>query len=97
MKAISLLRLPRACEISGRGRASFYSDIKKGLMVGVVKVGPNASAVPENELAAINAARIAGKSETEIRQLVSRLMEDRKGTYRGWSLIKASNAFAKKC
>jgi prophage regulatory protein len=78
MKAISLLRVPKACEITGRGRASFYSDIKKGLMVEIVKVGPNASAVPENEIAAINAARIAGKGEDEIRELVRKLMLDRK-------------------
>lgn len=38
-----------------------------------VPIGERAVGWPDSEVQAINAARIAGKSESEIRELVSRL------------------------
>jgi len=42
-----------------------------------IKIGERASAWPESEIAAINAARIAGKSNDEIRRLVADLEQQR--------------------
>lgn len=75
-----LCRFPKAKEITGRGTSSFYSDIKDGLMVPGVRIGANAVAWPEDELAALNAARIAGQSDDEIRALVKRLVAARKAS-----------------
>lgn len=73
-------RLPEACDITGRKPGSHYLDIKNGLMVPGVRIGPNAVAWPDDELAAINQAKISGASEDEIRALVRRLVAARTQT-----------------
>lgn len=75
-----LLKLPRVLELTAKSRSTTYNDIKEGLMTQPVKIGGENSqsvAWPEHEIHAINAARIAGKSNDEIRRLVSSLMADR--------------------
>jgi len=42
-----------------------------------VKLGERCAAWPLHEIAAINAARIAGKSDEEIRELVTQLEQQR--------------------
>lgn len=74
----AIIRLPAVTRLSGRSRSSTYADVKDGLFVKPVRIGKRASGWPENEVAAINAARIAGKSEGEIRQLVVELEAARK-------------------
>lgn len=73
----SLLRLPHVMGVTGLSRAGVYSYVSKGLLPKAVKIGERASAWPESEIAAVNAARIAGKSEAQIRQLVSDLERER--------------------
>lgn len=77
MTLTRLLRLPQTCEATGRKPGAHYLDIKNGLMVPGVRIGLNAVAWPEDELAAINQAKIAGKSEDEIKALVQRLIAAR--------------------
>jgi len=72
-----LLRLNAALDLTGQTRSTHYLRIKQGLMPPPVKLGERCAAWPSTELSAINAARIAGKSETEIRTLVSSLLEQR--------------------
>lgn len=72
-----LHRKQEALRITGFRHAKFQDHIRGGLMVTPVKIGRN-SAWPELELDAINRARIAGKSEDEIRALVRRLIDARK-------------------
>jgi prophage regulatory protein len=74
----SLLRLPNVMGVTGLSRAGVYSYVSKGLLPKAVKIGERASAWPESEIAAVNAARIAGKSDAEIRQLVSDLERERR-------------------
>jgi prophage regulatory protein len=62
---------------TGLSRAGVYAYVGKGLLPKAVKIGERASAWPESEIAAVNAARIAGKSDNEIRQLVSDLERQR--------------------
>lgn len=75
---IRLNRLHDALAATGKTRTPFYDDIKKGIMVRPVKIGPRAAAWPAHEIEAIVQARIAGASETELRKLVDRLHAQRK-------------------
>lgn len=76
-KTERMLRLPVVLVKTGRGRASLYADIKAGLFVRGVAISAQSKAWPDNEVDAINAARIAGKSEDEIRELVRQLEAQR--------------------
>jgi len=73
----TLLRLPSVMGATGLSRAGVYAYVGKGLLPKAVKIGERASAWPESEIAAVNAARIAGKSDNEIRELVSDLERQR--------------------
>lgn len=74
---MKLLKLPRVIELTASARSTIYKNIHAGLMVPPVRLGENSVAFPEHEITAINAARIAGKTNDEIRQLVSKLVADR--------------------
>lgn len=69
-----MMRLPEVLTARGRSRSSHYEDIAKGVFVPPIRIGPRASGWPRSEVEAINKARIAGKSEAEIRKLVSYLI-----------------------
>lgn len=75
---MKLIKEPKALELSAHGRSTFRSRIKEGLMTPPVRLGENSVAWPEHEITAINTARVAGKTDDEIRQLVARLVADRK-------------------
>ncbi len=75
---MSLLRLPAVIERAGLSRGSIYSRIPKGLWPPPVKLGERASAWPDHEISALNAARVSGKSDAQIRDLVAELMAARK-------------------
>ena len=71
-------RLPAVLQRRGRSRSSHYADIKNGLYVKPVQIGSRAVGTPEVEVDALNAARIAGKTDDEIRALVLKLEAARK-------------------
>lgn len=73
-----ILRLPDVLQVRGRSRTSHFSDIRNGLYTRPVKIGVRATGWPYSEVCALNAARIAGKSEDEIKDLVTKLESDRK-------------------
>jgi len=73
-------RISSVCRARGRSRSAHYKDIKEGLFPHPVKIGSRAVGHPDNELAEMNAARIAGKSDDEIRDLVFKLEAARKAT-----------------
>ncbi len=68
-----LLRRPSVLRANGQSRSTLYLRISEGLWTRPVSIGPRAVAWPAHEVAALNAARIAGKTDNEIRQLVARL------------------------
>jgi prophage regulatory protein len=71
---MSILRMSEVkAETGHRSHASIYSAIKAGLFTSGVAIGQRSKGWPKFEVDAINAARIAGKSEAEIRELVQRL------------------------
>lgn len=74
----TIFRLPTAKAKSGYSRSTIYLRISQGLFTKPVPLGARAVGWPAGEIAALNAARIAGKSDDEIRELVVRLESARK-------------------
>ena len=74
----TILRLPIVLRERCRSRSAHYLDIQQGLFTRPVSIGLRAVGWPASELFALNAARIAGKSDEEIRTLVVKLEAARK-------------------
>ena len=60
-------------EMGWRSDASVYNDIRAGLFTTGVAIGQRSKGWPDYEVKAIAAARIAGMSSAEIRELVKLL------------------------
>lgn len=73
-----ILRLPAVKSQSGYSRSTIYLRISQGLWTKQVSLGPRCVGWPSSEVAALNAARIAGKPDEEIRALVAKLEAARK-------------------
>ncbi len=78
----AILRLRQVLKARGRSRSTHYTDIKQGLFPRPVLLGARAVGWPEHEVAALNAARIAGMTDVEIRTLVTQLEAARKPVLR---------------
>jgi prophage regulatory protein len=74
----TILRLPSVKSESGLSRSTIYLRIAEGLWTKPVSLGARAVGWPSDEVAAINAARIAGKTDDEVRALVAKLEAARK-------------------
>jgi len=66
-------------EAGYRSNASIYNLIREGLWTKGVALGARSTGWPSDEVRAICAARIAGKRDTEIRELVKALHAKRAG------------------
>lgn len=69
----TLLRLPAVKAQSGYSRSTIYLRMSQGLWTKPVSLGARAVAWPADDVAALNAARIAGKTDDQIRTLVLKL------------------------
>lgn len=76
--ANTILRLPAVKAETGASRSTIYLRIQQGLWPRPVRLGPRSVGWPASEIAAINAARIAGHSDDAIRALVAMLEATRK-------------------
>ncbi len=74
----TIFRLPSVKTESGYSRSTIYLRIAQGLWTKQVSLGPRCVGWPAHEVAALNAARIAGKTDVEIRSLVVTLEAARK-------------------
>ena len=74
----SILRLPAVKICTGLSRSTLYLRIAQGVFPRPVSLGGRAVGWPAHEVAALNAARIAGKPDVEIRELVTKLEVARK-------------------
>jgi len=74
----TIFRLPAVKSETGLSRSTLYLRISQGLWPKPVNLGARAVGWPAREVAAVNAARIAGKSDEEIRALVVKLESTRK-------------------
>ena len=76
----TIFRLPAVKAESGYSRSTIYLRISQRLWTKPVSLGARAVGWPAMEVAALNAARIAGKSDEEIRALVVKLEAARKAS-----------------
>lgn len=68
---LTLLRRKQVEAQTGYSRSTIYLRIAQGLWTRPVSLGPRAVGWPAAEVDALNAARIAGKSDADIRDLVA--------------------------
>lgn len=78
MMNVSIFRMHKTQSETGYSRSTIYLYISKGLWVKPVKLGARAIGFPANEVSAIISARVAGKSDEQIRELVLKLEASRK-------------------
>jgi prophage regulatory protein len=74
----TILRIPSVKSESGLSRSTIYLRIAQGLWTKPVSLGARAVGWPSDEIEAINTARIAGKTDEEVRALVAKLEAARK-------------------
>jgi len=73
-----ILRLPAIKDATGYSRSTLYSMIARRQWTQQVRLGPRSVGWPRREVEALNSARIAGRSDAEIRELVIELEAARK-------------------
>lgn len=73
---VELWRKPRVLEVTGKKRAKLQNDIKAGTFPPPIKDG-RSSCWASTEVGIVNAARIAGRSDAEIKELVAGLVKQR--------------------
>lgn len=78
--APQLVRLPVILQHIGVSKPTLYARIKEGLFPHGVSFGGNSVVWPADEIAELTKAYIAGKSRTEIAELVKELEAKRKET-----------------
>jgi prophage regulatory protein len=70
---VAILRRKQVENLMGHRRSTIYNRIQGGLMTRPVSLGGRTVGWPATEVATLNAARIAGWSDSEIRVLVAKL------------------------
>lgn len=63
--------------VGHKSDASVYNDIRAGLFTAGVAIGRRAKGWPDYEVDALISARVAGKSDAELRELVKTLHANR--------------------
>lgn len=74
----TIQRRPQVLASNGLSKSTLYKRVQLGTYTPPIKLGERAVGWPSNEVEALNAARIAGKSDDEIRALVKTLVAARK-------------------
>jgi len=79
-----ILRLPDVKRVLGhKADASVYNAIRDGLFTTGVAIGQRAKGWPDYEAQAIATARVAGKTDADIRELVKTLHSKRTELFAG--------------
>ncbi|WP_020484536.1 helix-turn-helix transcriptional regulator [Methylomonas sp. MK1] len=78
LNANAILRRKVVSGLTGKSRSTLYRDISKGLFPHSIEIGGGCVGWPCYEVEQINNARISGKSDDEIKQLVVELEAARK-------------------
>lgn len=73
----ALLRRPSVERSTGMARTTIYRRIKQGVFPRPVDLGGGIVGWPASEIDAVNHARVAGKSDDEIKALVAQLHKAR--------------------
>lgn len=78
MRPINILRMPAVRQKSGYASAtSVYNLVRNGTFTRPVQIGPKTVGWPEHEVDAINAARVGGIQEEQLKELVRKLHAQR--------------------
>lgn len=78
-EAPSYVRPKDACrQLGGMGLSTLYAHIDRGMFPKPVALSRRFVVFPQEEVTAIINARLAGKTDDEVRQLVAELMEKRR-------------------
>lgn len=78
-----ILRRKQVEAATGYSKSTIYLRIAEGLFIKPVSIGARAVGFPAGEVEAINAARIAGRPDDDIRKLVSKLQAARGAARQG--------------
>lgn len=81
MNTHKILRKPAVKAETGLSNSTLYLRISQSLWTKPVPLGGRTVGWPASEVATLNAARIAGKTDDEIRVLVQKLEADRKAAF----------------
>jgi prophage regulatory protein len=73
----TILRMRAVLDERGIEKSQQYLDVQSGLYTPPIKLGAKAIGWPKSEVAALNRARISGKSNDQIRALVQQLIAAR--------------------
>lgn len=73
----TLLKLPQVSTITGRSRSKIYSDIKAKTFPSPVRLGNRSVAWVNHEINSWVQAKIAGKTDDELKALVASLVAAR--------------------
>jgi prophage regulatory protein len=73
----TILRRSTVESETGYSRSTIYLCISQGLWTRPISLGARAVGWPASDVYALNAARIAGQSDAQIRDLVTKLMAER--------------------
>lgn len=85
---MAILRMPEVkAETGHRSHASIYNAVRAGLFTKPVPIGQRSVGWPDSEVQLLNAARIAGQSDAQIRDLVNRLHAKRAELLQGLEAI----------
>jgi len=71
------LRKPKVIERTGFSRSTLHARINQGLFVPPISLGERAVGWPTHEVSQLISAMIAGQTNEEIRELVTRLVHTR--------------------
>ena len=74
----TIIRLPSVLAEVGLSRSTLYQRISQGLWPKPVNLGGRAVGWPSREIETVNAALIAGQTNSEVRTLVEKLEAARK-------------------
>lgn len=78
-EAPSYVRPKDACrQLGGMGLSTLYAHIDRGMFPKPVALSRRFVVFPQEEVTAVINARLAGKTDDEVRQLVAELMEKRR-------------------
>lgn len=74
----SIIRKPEIMVATGLNNTSQFYHIKNGTLPPYIKLGPRSVGLMKFEVDAVMAARAAGHTDDQIRELVCKLVENRK-------------------
>lgn len=74
---VRLIRIEEVKAISGLKRSTIYAYISDGIFPSQIKLGKRCAAWIESEVLVFLRARIAGRTEQEIKELVQQLLMQR--------------------